>query len=145
MTRRSVPECILVELGGFAIFGKIRNYQARGSPPKTRYCGHLNSRLMRIWSIWLVPNCPDYYVGEREWDTEEQGCIEQIECRYYGLLGHIIHVVQRATMQPYNDSLLVLLGFVMLVTSCLLGVFLSWGIVCFSILCLIPSSTGWGG
>ena len=66
-----VPEGLPMKTAIFWVFGKMRNHRARGSPPKTRYCGHLNSRLMHIWSQVLVPNWLSYYVGEREWDTEE--------------------------------------------------------------------------
>ena len=66
-----VPEGLPMKTAIFWVFGKMRNHRARGSPPKTRYCGHLNSRLMRIQSQVLVPNWLSYYVGERKWDTEE--------------------------------------------------------------------------
>lgn len=60
-----VPEGLPMEMGDFALSGKIRNYRARGSTPKTRYCGHLNSRLMRFRSKALEPNWLSYYMGER--------------------------------------------------------------------------------
>ena len=62
---RSVPEGVPMETGDFALSGKIRNYRARGSTPKTRFCGHLNSRLMRIRSGPLEPNWLSYYMGEQ--------------------------------------------------------------------------------
>ena len=55
----------------FATFGKFEIIVHSGGNQKTRFCGHLNSRLMRIRSQVLVPNWLSYYVGEREWDTEE--------------------------------------------------------------------------
>lgn len=45
-------------------FTKVRNHCARGSPPKSRISGHVNSRLMRGASKQGQTKCLSYYMGE---------------------------------------------------------------------------------
>ena len=42
-----LPDDLQAKAGYLGVWPRVRNYCARGGPPKTRYSGHQNSRLMR--------------------------------------------------------------------------------------------------
>ena len=54
----------ITKLGYLGDPGRKRNYCARGSPPKTRYSGHQNSRLMRGASKQGQTKSLSYYMRE---------------------------------------------------------------------------------
>ena len=62
--RISIYYNTLACLGPAPTFSKLRNYCARGCPPKSRISGHVNSRLMRGESKQGQTKRLSYYMGE---------------------------------------------------------------------------------
>ena len=79
-----IPNTFQTSPPGLGIWPAAEKNCARGSPPKSRYSGHQNSRLMRGASKHVQTKCLSYYMG-KGWKDKLKGSV-RLNCRVIGVI-----------------------------------------------------------